>query len=95
MRHQKPIDDQIEGLMAVLTTVAPANIAPIPVAIWQEDGKWNVEVHVRVRRVTEYEVCGTGVTLSDALANARRALANENVNVRQASINAETFGFTF
>jgi hypothetical protein len=95
MRHQKPIDDQIEGLMAVLATVAPDNIAPIPVAIWQEDGKWNVEVHVRVRRVTEYEVCGTGVTLSDALANARRALANENVNVRQASINAETFGFTF
>jgi hypothetical protein len=95
MRHQKPIDDQIEALMTVLATVAPDNIAPIPVAIWQEDGKWSVEVHVRVRRVTEYEVCGTGATLSDALANARRALANENTNVRQASINAETFGFTF
>lgn len=94
MRHQKSLDEQFEGLMTMLATVAPANIAPIPLAVWQEDGRWNVEVHVRIRRVTEYEVAGSGVTLSDALANAKRALAHEEQNTRQGRSNAETFGYT-
>lgn len=93
-KHQCPphkLDDQFSKLMAVLERVAPANIAPIPIAFMQEDGQWSVDIHVRIRGVTEYEVTGTGDTLSDAIANAQRHLSQQTRNERQASLDSDTF----
>lgn len=69
-----------------LARLAPENIAPIPIAACKElvDGTpyWTVDVHVRIPRVTEYEVSGTDKTLAGALRRAYLALNNEP-NVRE------------
>lgn len=65
-----------------LAQVAPDNIAPIPIASAKErqpDGSylWNVDLHVKIRGVTEYDVQGTGPTLAAALRSAYLGLNNE------------------
>jgi hypothetical protein len=89
------LDDQYEKLMAGLARVAPANIAPIPVAMMLEDGLWTVDVHVRIKGVTEYEVSGAGETLSDALTNAQRQLANRSTNERRAYRDTKVYSISF
>ena len=72
------------------------NIAPCPIAMTEElrDGQtvWVVDIHIRVRRVTEFDISTEGATLSEALRAAYLGLNNEaGLRTRAARAN-EAFG---
>jgi hypothetical protein len=73
-------------LEARLEHLAPGNVAEFPIATSKErevaeDGTvtfvWRVDVHVRIPRVTEYDIEGWGPTISTALRRAYLGLNNE------------------
>lgn len=74
------------------------NIAPVPFAEYQErrnDGLWwCVDIHIKVRRTTEFEVSAEGRTLSEALRKAYLGLNNEPVLTRKAANANALFGVT-
>lgn len=57
------------------------NVAPVPLSMTEEyrDGRivWVVDIHIKVRRVTEFDISTEGETLSDALRAAYLGLNNE------------------
>lgn len=75
-----------------LARLAPDNTAPIPIAATKEDGRWTVDVHVRIPRVTEYEVAGSDTTLAGALRRAYLALNNEPHVREKADASNRRFG---
>ena len=89
------LDIQYKKLLAVLDRIAPANIASIPIAAMLEDGQWSVDVHVRIKGVTEYEITGTGEPLSDAITNAQRQLAHRSYNERKAKRDSQAYGLAY
>jgi hypothetical protein len=108
-RHVCPPDvlgrafDKLEKAMA---RYAPGNTAPIPVAFSLEtagclpDGSdahmtWFVLIHVRIPRVTEYEVEADGATLTDAILAACKTLGAQSNLLRGARADATTFSLTF
>jgi hypothetical protein len=88
-------DAQLTRLQGVLNRVAPANIAPIPIAMMFEDGQWTVDINVRIRGVTDYEVSGSGESLAHALANAARTLAHQADNERRSTRDARVYGLAY
>ena len=79
-RHVCPpseTDARLLHLYKMLEALACDNIAPIPIAMSLENDEWVVDVHVRIKGVTEYEVTGTGKTLADALQRATYYLSRE------------------
>lgn len=73
------------------------NCADVPFSEYQqrETGnilKWVVDIHVKVRRVTEFDVTGEGLTLSEALRRAYLALNNEPMVLKNAARTNSTFG---
>lgn len=86
------IDRQYKRLLGALDRHAVGNTAPIPVAAMLEDGVWSVDVHVRIPRVTEYEVTGTGDTFEEALRNAADSLCRPGILYGRARREAEAFG---
>lgn len=64
------------------------NIAPFPLCISEElrDGKtvWIVDLHVKVYRVTEFDITSEGDTLGAALRGAYLGLNNERGLVAHA-----------
>lgn len=93
--HPSETDRQLLKLEECLTRVAPANIAPIPIAMMFEDGRWTVDVSVRIKSVTDYEVSGTSESLANALVNARRTLSHQTDNERQSYQDAKTYGLSY
>lgn len=73
-----------------------ANVAPCPIAMTEEfrDGQtvWVVDLHIRVRRVTEFDISTEGSTLSEALRAAYLGLNNEAGLRLRASRANEAFG---
>jgi hypothetical protein len=73
-----------------------ANIAAIPYTCYLERrGEtlfWVVDLHVKVSRVTEFEVSGEGPTLQEALRRAYLALNNEPMVLSRAAKSNEAFG---
>lgn len=58
------------------------NIAPVPIAMskyTKQDGPeyWIVDLHIKVARVTEFDISAEGSTLSAALRSAYLGLNNE------------------
>lgn len=84
-----------------LQKIAPNNTAPIPISCHQERSEtdpskliWVATIHVRIRRITEYDVEGFGTTLGDALRRAYIGLAHEaQIRQHNAVANAQ-FGVT-
>lgn len=72
------------------------NVADVPFAQTLEcrDGKkvWIVDIHVKVRRTTEFEISGEGDTLADALRRAYLALNNEPMVLSRAETTNLAFG---
>lgn len=80
-----------------LRHVAPGNTAPLPITAakeQQDDGSylWTVDIHVRIPRITEYEVSGRDTSLAGALRRAYLALNNEPHVRKQANIANKNFG---
>lgn len=72
------------------------NTAPCPIAMTEEyrDGRtiWTVDIHVRVHRVTEFDISTESSSLAGALRAAYLGLNNE-VGLRlRASRANQTFG---
>lgn len=72
----------LTALEARVASIAPENLAPIPIAMSlerQDDGQlmWRVDVHIKIYRVTEYDVEGWGISPPDALRRAYLALNSE------------------
>jgi len=72
----------LSALEARLEQVAPGNTADLPIAAAKErqpDGSfiWTVDIHVRIPRVTEYDVTGVGKSFAGALRRAYLGLNNE------------------
>jgi hypothetical protein len=86
-------DAQLARLQDLLQRVAPDNIAPQPIGMMLEGDTWFVDVTVRIRGVTDYEVAGDGKTLADALAKARGNLANQEFNLNRAARDAARYGY--
>lgn len=72
------------------------NIATIPfsavIELRDEGPVWVVDLHVKVTRVTEFEVSGEGPTLAEALRRAYLALNNQPMVLRHAASSNEAFG---
>lgn len=74
------------------------NVAPIPFCMYQEriEGtnnlKWVVEIHVKVKSVTEFEVIGEDETFAGALRRAYLGLNNETLVLRNADKANAQFG---
>lgn len=89
----------LAALEARLMALAPGNTAPCPIATSKQQDEfgqwgWVVDIHVRIPRVTEYEVTGVGKTFAGALRRAYLGLNNEP-NLRKLSVRTNaTFGVT-
>lgn len=73
------------------------NIAPIPICMTQEareDGSlvWVVDLHIKVRGKTEFDMSAEGETLSAALRSVYLGLNNERGLVRRAAEANLAFG---
>lgn len=73
------------------------NVAEVPFSMYQqrEEGnilKWVVDIHVKIKRVTEFEITGEGLTLSEALRRAYLGLNNEPMVLANAARGNATFG---
>lgn len=69
------------------------NCAAIPYCESQMgDGSWVIDIHVKVRGLTEFEIGGAAPTLVDALRRAYLALNNEPMILSRASTANATFG---
>lgn len=60
----------------------------------EEGAIWCVDIHVRVKRQTEFEVSSEGPTLGNALKRAWICLSNEPMRLRQAKAANDQFGIT-
>jgi hypothetical protein len=93
------LDKAMNKLHAQLTKHAEGNTAPIPLAMNQEylDGSlvWYVMIHVRLPRVTEYEVEAHADTLPDALSHAAYALGKQHLLRTAATRDGEVYGYAF
>ena len=62
------------------------NVAEIPFSEWMErrgdEHVWVVEVHVKVTRTSEFDVCGEGLTLPEALRTAYLSLTREPIRTQ-------------
>lgn len=91
--HPRTLDFEYTRLDALLNKIACDNIAPIPIAMALDEGKWTVDIHVKIKGVKEYEVTGTDAILSRAIQLAYRGLANQtNVN-RNSATNQKIWGY--
>ena len=72
------IDFQMKKIERLLETFASANIAPIPIAIAKADGLWTVDIHVKLKRVIEYEITSEHESLATAIAHAAHGLSNQS-----------------
>ena len=65
------------------------NVASVPLAMTQERRGtrfvWVVDVHIKVRRVTEFDISTEGETLTDALRSAYLGLNNERGLMHRAA----------
>lgn len=73
------------------------NVAAVPFSMYQERDhgnilKWVVDIHVKVRRVTEFEITGEGPTCGEALRRAYLALNNQPMVLKNAARTNSTFG---
>lgn len=75
-----------------------ANIAPVPFSSYIENRNgeeiWCVDLHIKVKRLTEFEINVEGKTLSEALKRAYIGISHEPLNLRAAARSNETFGVT-
>lgn len=78
------------------------NVAPVPICMTEEtrtDGErfwtmWVVDLHIKVRRVTEFDISTEAETLSEALRKAYLGLNNEEALVAHAARANLAFGVT-
>lgn len=72
------------------------NVADIPYTVYQErreDGLWwLVQIHVKVPRVTEFDIEGEGRTVAEAMRSAYLALNNEPMTLQRAEKSNLAFG---
>lgn len=87
------IDTQMQKLQDLLERVAPDNIAPIPISMAREEGRWKVDIHVRRKRITEYELTGESDELAGAIANARSMLSRVAGNEARGVHDASLYGY--
>lgn len=91
---------ELETLAALerrLETLAPGNVAELPIAAAKQrtitgEYGWVVDIHVKIPGVTEYEVTGAGKTYAGALRRAYLGLNNETNLRRHAARANATFG---
>lgn len=74
-----------------------ANTAPMPVSMSQalnEGGElvWMVDLHIRVRGVTEFEISAEGATLAEALRGAYLGMNNRAGLIKNAQRANDAFG---
>ena len=87
----------MDHLLNRLAVVAPGNTAQIPVAVSQElteDGTmlWVVDIHVRIPRITEYDLTTSAPSYAVALKKAVASLNSESRIRRHANWANERFG---
>lgn len=84
-----------EDILARMEKFGP-NVADIPFSEYQERRGsaciWVVQLHVKVRGVTEFDVEGEGDTLAEALRRAYLGLNDETRILSTASIGNLAFG---
>jgi len=87
--NTEPVDE----LERRLRDIAPNNTAPYPLEIVLDSrGIWTVDIHVRIPRITEYELTGVGETLLQALERAHWGLDRETENRKHADAANRKFG---
>ena len=84
--------DSINDLHRRLCRVAPDNKAPIPLSVSFENGKWHVDVHVRIARKTEYEISGVHKDLLEAIKRVHWGLDRELANTMYRNASNRRFG---
>lgn len=87
----------MDHLLSRLAVVAPGNTAQIPVAVSQELDEennviWVVDIHVRIPRVTEYDLTTSAPSYAVALRKAVASLNSESRIRRHANWANERFG---
>lgn len=74
------------------------NVASVPIAMTEENRNglrvWIVDLHIKVRRVTEFDISTEGTTLSEALRSAYLGLNNERGLVSRAARANDAYGVT-
>lgn len=77
---------------------APDNTAPVPIGIAKQQHEitgewiWVVDVHVRIPRITEYEIAGADTTFEGAVRKAYLGMNSEKRLRNQADIANKKFG---
>jgi hypothetical protein len=87
----------LQALEERLKRLAPNNTASVPLTITAEPGlngawTWTVDLHVRIPRLTEYEVTATGDTVSAAIRKAYLGLNNEALIRKRSDVSNAKFG---
>jgi hypothetical protein len=90
--------ETLSALEARVASLAPGNTAPIPIDASKQRNEltgewtWVVDIHVRIPRVTEFELTGSDTTLTGAIRRAYLALNSHKRLRRQASDANLAFG---
>lgn len=95
-------DAEAETMKALderLMRLAPDNTAEFPISCVQQRDQngnlgWVVDIHVRIPRVTEYEVTAFHPTYAGAIRRAYLGLNNETKIRQQSHASNKTFGVT-
>lgn len=98
MARDWEVSDTLADLQARMAKFGE-NIAPIPITMTMElrgnKMQWIVDIHIKVHRVTEFDISTQGESLSEALRSAYLGLNNEMGLLDRANRANKAFGIAF
>lgn len=97
MARDWKFEPTLKALEERLRRLAPSNTASVPLTITAEPGPrgewiWTVDIHVRLPRVTEYEVTAVGTSVDEAIRRAYLGLNNEALIRKRNDVSNRRFG---
>ena len=88
-------DSYVQAITEKLAEKAPDNIAPVPIAISQENGLWWVSVHVKRPQLADFSIDTEHADLTKALLEAYRALCKLDLFQRNSIRSDARFGIDY
>jgi len=88
-------DREVERFMRLYNRHAAGNIAPVPIDLSFQNGKWLLDIHVHIKREVEYDFTAEAYSISAAFANASNIISHQGELRRRAARDAEIYQYDY